>query len=89
MDNNSITSDIISRRLGRAAQRPAYEPDEPEDVVEVTEKSNSSAGFMMMMLVLFLAVGAGTFFFADSDFAWYDSWYDLKLAVSRLSLFKS
>jgi hypothetical protein len=85
MSNNNITTDIISRRLGQVAQRPAYQADEPEDVIEVVESTNSSPGFMIMMLVLFLVVGVGTFFFADSDL----SWYDLKLAISRWSPFKS
>ena len=85
MGNTDITSDIISRRLGQAAQRSAYESDEPQKVVEVAENKNSSTGFMVMMLVLFLAVGGGTYFFAGLDF----SWYELKLAISRLALFKS
>ena len=85
VNNNVITSDIISRRLGKAAQSSVYETDEPKDVVEVVERENSSAGFMVMMLLLFLAVGGGTYFFAGSDL----SWYEVKLAISRLALFKS
>jgi hypothetical protein len=85
MGNTEITSDIISRRLGRAAQSSAYETDEWKNVVEPTESKNSSVGFMVMMMLLFLAVGGGTYFFADSDL----SWDDLKLAISRLALFKS
>lgn len=85
MGNTDITSDIISRRLGQAAQRSAYESDEPQKAVEVTENKNSSTGFMVMMLVLFLAVGGGTYFFAGLDI----SWYEVKLAISRLALFKS
>ena len=85
MGNTEITSDIISRRLGRGAQSSVYETDEPKNVVEVVESEDSSAGFMVMMLVLFLAVGGGTYFFAGSDL----SWYELKLAISRLALFRS
>ena len=75
---------MISRRLGGAAQRTVYEADPIEDVVEVAESSGSSAGFVVLMLVLFLAVGGGTYFFADSDI----SLYEIKLAIRNLQLFK-
>ena len=84
MNNSAITSDIISRRLGGAGQRPAYATDDAEDVAVVAESPDSSAGFTVMMLILFLAVGAGTYFFAGSDI----SWYEIKLAIRNLHLFK-
>ena len=31
-----------------------------------------SAGFIVKMLVLFVAVGGGTYFFAGSDYSWYE-----------------
>ena len=46
--------------------------------------SGLSAGFMVKMVVLFVAVGGGTFFFDASGF----SWYDVKLVVGDLSRFR-
>ena len=46
MNNSAITSDIISRRLGGAGQRPAYATDEAEDVVVVAESPDSSVDFI-------------------------------------------
>ena len=72
MNNNAITPDIISRRLGGAMQRPVYEPDQMQAVAKVAESPDSSAGFMVMMFILFLAVGGGTYFFAGSDISMYE-----------------
>ena len=43
-----------------------------------------STGFIVKMVVLFVAVGGGTYFFDASGF----SWYDVKLAVGDLSRFR-
>ena len=47
--------------------------------------SGLSAGFMVKMVVLFVAVGGGTYFFDASGF----SWYDVKLAIGDLSRFQA
>ena len=44
-----------------------------------------SAGFIVKMVVLFVAVGGGTYFFDASGF----SWYDVKLAIGDLSRFQA
>ena len=52
--------------------------------VEQSEGLGLSAGFIVKMVVLFVAVGGGTFFFDASGF----SWYDVKMAVGDLSRFR-
>ncbi|MDP1700025.1 MAG: hypothetical protein Q8L53_03555 [Aestuariivirga sp.] len=81
----SISSDLINRRLSGAGQKTFYEPDvELADAeFEQSEGMGMSAGFIVKMVVLFVAVGGGTFFFDGSAF----SWYELKLAVGDLSRF--
>ena len=85
-NSTSISSDLINRRLGTAGQKTFYEPDvELADMeAERSEGLGLSAGFMVKMVVLFVAVGGGTFFFDASGF----SWYDVKLAVGDLSRFR-
>ncbi|MEQ1522419.1 MAG: hypothetical protein ABL936_14195 [Aestuariivirga sp.] len=51
---------------------------------EQSEGLALSAGFIVKMVVLFVAVGGGTYFFDASGF----SWYDVKLAVGDLSRFR-
>ena len=63
---------MISRRLGGAAQRTVYEDDEPAGVIEVADSRGSSAGFMVLMLVLFLVVGGSTYFIAGVDITMYE-----------------
>ena len=46
--------------------------------------SGLSAGFIAKMLVLFVAVGGGTYFFEGTDL----SWYEVKLAIGDLSQFQ-
>ena len=85
-NSTSISSDLINRRLSGAGQKTFYEPDvELADMeAEQAEGLGLSAGFVVKMVVLFVAVGGGTFFFDGSAF----SWYELKLAVGDLSRFK-
>lgn len=85
-NSTSISSDLINRRLGGAGQKTFYEPEvELADAeFEPSEGLGLSAGFMVKMVVLFVAVGGGTFFFDASGF----SWYDVKLAVGDLSRFR-
>ena len=85
-NSTSISSDLINRRLSGVGQKTFYEPDvELADMeAEQSESLGLSAGFMVKMVVLFVAVGGGTFFFDASDF----SWYDVKLAVGDLSRFR-
>jgi len=82
----SISSDLINRRLGGAGQKTFYEPDVELAGVEddQSEGFGLSAGFIVKMVVLFVAVGGGTYFFDGSAF----SWYELKLAVGDLSRFR-
>ena len=85
-NSTSISSDLINRRLSGAGQKTFYQPDvELADMeAEQSEGLGLSAGFMVKMVVLFVAVGGGTFFFDASGF----SWYDIKLAVGDLSRFR-
>jgi|GEM_PF-2689708 len=85
-NSTSISSDLINRRLGGSGQKPFYEPE-----IELggaddnqSEDFGMSAGFIVKMVVLFVAVGGGTFFFDASGF----SWYDVKLAIGDLSRFR-
>jgi hypothetical protein len=85
-NSTSISSDLINRRLGSAGQKTFYEPDielaDAED--DQSEGLGLSAGFIVKMAVLFVAVGGGTFFFDGVDF----SWYDVKLAIGDMSRFR-
>lgn len=85
-NSTSISSDLINRRLGGSGQKPFYEPETElagaEDIQP--EDFGMSAGFIVKMVVLFVAVGGGTFFFDASGF----SWYDVKLAIGDLSRFR-
>ena len=85
-NSTSISSDLINRRLSGVGQKTFYEPDvELVDMeAEQSEGLGLSAGFMVKMVVLFVAVGGGTFFFDASGF----SWYDVKQAVGDLSRFQ-
>lgn len=82
----SISSDLINRRLSGAGQKTFYEPDvELADAeFEQSEGLGLSAGFIVKMVVLFVAVGGGTYFFDASGF----SWYEVKMAVGDLSRFR-
>ena len=85
-NSTSISSDLINRRLGGAGQKTFYEPDVEFAAVEddQSEGVGMSTGFIVKMVVLFVAVGGGTYFFDASGF----SWYDVKLAVGDLSRFR-
>jgi hypothetical protein len=85
-NSTSISSDLINRRLSGAGQKTFYEPDLELPAVEdeQSEGVGLSAGFVVKMVVLFVAVGGGTFFFDASGF----TWYDVKLAVGDLSRFR-
>ena len=72
LNNNTITSDMITRRLGGTAQRSVYEADEPVGVAEAADSRGSSAGFMVLMFMLFLVVGGGTYFIAGVDITMYE-----------------
>lgn len=85
-NGTTISSDLINRRLGGGGQKTFYEPEaelaDAED--DQSEASGLSAGFMVKMLVLFVAVGGGTFFFDGLGL----SWYDVKLVFGDLSRFR-
>ena len=85
-NSTSISSDLINRRLSGAGQKAFYEPDVELAAVEddQSEGLGLSTGFIVKMLVLFVAVGGGTYFFDASGF----SWYDVKLAIGDLTRFK-
>jgi hypothetical protein len=85
-NGTSISSDLINRRLGGGGQKAFYVPDvELSDAENAqSEGSGLSAGFVATMVVLFVAVGGGTFFFDGLGL----SWYDVKLAVGDLSRFR-
>jgi hypothetical protein len=83
-NSTSISSDLINRRLSGAGQKTFYEPDVELADMEAEQSEGLSAGFMVKMVVLFVAVGGGTFFFDASGF----SWYDVKMAVGDLSRFR-
>lgn len=85
-NSTSISSELINRRLSGAGQKTFYEPDAELAGVddEESEGLGLSAGFFMKMVVLFVAVGGGTYFFDASSF----SWYDVKMAVGDLSRFR-
>ena len=85
-NSTSISSDLINRRLGRGGQKTFYEPDveQPDGDDDQSEGSGLSAGFIVKMVVLFVAVGGGTYFFDASGF----SWYEVKLVVGDLSRFR-
>ena len=84
-NNTSITSDLINRRLGGGGQKTFYEPELSAADDGHSEGTSMSAEFMVLMLVLFVAVGGGTYFVAGSDY----SWYELKRDFNGLGLFKS
>lgn len=85
-NSTSISSDLINRRLGGGGQKAFYEPEAelPDAYYNESEGSGLSAGFIVKMVVLFVAVGGGTFFFDGLGF----SWYDVKLVVGDLSRFR-
>ena len=64
-NSTSISSDLINRRLSGAGQKTFYEPDAELAAVEddQSEGLGLSAGFFVKMVVLFVAVGGGTYFF--------------------------
>ncbi len=82
--SNSISSDLINRRLGGGRQKNFYEPDLLAVDDGQSEGSSLSAGFIIKMLVLFVTVGSGTYFFEGSDY----SWYEIKQAIGDLSQFQ-
>jgi hypothetical protein len=85
MNNGThISADLINRRLGSGGKSNFYEPDMVEVAEAPAEDSSLSAGFIVKMLVLFVAVGGGTYFFEGSDL----SWYDVKLVIGDLSRFQ-
>ena len=85
-NSTSISSDLINRRLGGAGKKTFYEPDVDLTAGEVdqSEGSGLSAGFVVKMIVLFVAVGGGTYFFDVSGF----SWYEVKMVFGDLSRFQ-
>ena len=83
-NSTSISSDLINRRLSGAGQKTFYEPDLELAGIEESDGLGLSAGFIVKMVVLFVAVGGGTYFFDASGF----SWYDVKLVVGDLSRFR-
>lgn len=85
-NTTSISPDLINRRLGSAGQKTFYEPDVELAGVDddQSEGFGLSGGFIVKMVVLFVAVGGGTFFFDASGF----SWYEVKQAVGELSRFQ-
>ena len=85
-NTTSISSELINRRLGGGGQKAFYEPEIELAGAEdnQSEGFGMSAGFMVKMVVLFVAVGGGTFFFDGTDL----SWYDVKLAIGDLSRFR-
>ncbi len=80
-NGTSISSDLINRRLGGGGQKNFYEPDFQAVDDGQPEGSGMSAGFIIKLLVLFVTVGGGTYFFEGVDY----SWYELKQAVGDLS----
>ena len=85
--STSISSDLINRRLGGSGQKTFYEPEAERPAAgddDESEGSSLSTGFMVKMVVLFVAVGGGTFFFDGLGI----SWYDVKLVVGDLSRFR-
>ena len=83
-NSTTISSDLINRRLGGGGQKTFYEPELPTADDEQPEASGLSAAFMVKMVVLFVAVGGGTYFFDGLGL----SWYDVKLVVGDLSRFR-
>ena len=83
-NSTSISSDLINRRLGGGGQKNFYEPDLSAVDDSQSESSGMSAGFVVKMLVLFMAVGGGTYFFEGPDY----SWYELKQTIGDLSQFQ-
>ena len=84
-NNTSISADLINRRLGGGGQKTFYQPDLADADDGQPDSSSMSAGFVMLMLVFFIAVGGGTYFVAGSDY----SWYELKRDFRSLGLFES
>ena len=80
-NGTSISSDLINRRLGGGGQKNFYEPELQVGDDGQSEGSGMSAGFIVKLLVLFVTVGGGTYFFEGVDY----SWYELKHAVGDLS----
>lgn len=85
-NSTSISSDLINRRLSGAGQKTFYEPDVDLAAFEGdhSEGSGLSPGFVVKMVVLFVAVGGGTYFFDASGF----SWYEVKMVFGDLSRFQ-
>lgn len=85
-NSTSISSDLINRRLSGAGQKTFYQPDvELADIEdEQSEGWGLSGGFILKMVVLFVAVGGGTYFFDGSGF----SWYEIKMLFGDLSRFQ-
>jgi hypothetical protein len=83
-NGNSISSDLINRRLGSGGQKNFYEPDLQVVNDDQSEGSGMSAGFIIKMLVLFVTVGGGTYFFEGPDY----SWYEIKQTIGDLSQFQ-
>ena len=83
-NGTSISAELINRRLGSSGKSNFYEPGLLEVSKGQAGDSSLSAGFMVKMLVLFFAVGGGTYFFGGLDL----SWYEVKLAIGDLSRFR-
>lgn len=83
-NSTSISSDLINRRLGGGGQKTFYEPELQTVDDGPSEGSGMSAGFVVTMLILFVTVGGGTYFFEGMDY----SWYELKQAFGDLSQFQ-
>jgi hypothetical protein len=83
-NGNSISSELINRRLGSGGQKNFYEPDLQAVDDDQSLGSDMSIGFIIKMLVLFVAVGGGTYFFEGPDY----SWYEIKQTVGDLSQFQ-
>ncbi len=83
-NGTGISSDLINRRLGGGGKGDFHEPE----VLEIPDGQSGdeglSAGFIAKMLVLFVAVGGGTYFLADTEL----SWHEVKLAIGGLSRFQ-
>jgi len=77
----SISSDLINRRLGGGGQKNFYEPDLQAVDDGQSDGSGMSAGFIVKLLVLFVTVGGGTYFFEGPDY----SWYEIKQTIGDLS----
>ncbi len=83
-NGTSISSELINRRLGSGGKGNFYEPEALEVADGQAADSDFSTGFIVKMLVLFIAVGGGTYFFDGTGL----SWYEVKLAIGDLSRFQ-